>query len=221
MNPSFSVLAYRQPATDCKRNLEAMIAHPQDKKNKPEGGVQQFSAASRDYFRVDMAHGLGGRHESIICTSSNGHLLVWNGGAQSDKGMAAIIDTLGSISSSPAPDMPKGAQSTEMKEHELQDPISVPRKVKVARGVTQGLLIKRVNPSYPEQAREAWIQGTVVLRAEISKEGDIAGLELVSGPIELAGSAVSAVRKWKYNPYMLDSERVAVLTEITVNYQLR
>ena len=67
-------------------------------------------------------------------------------------------------------------------------------------GVTSGLLIKRVNPVYPADARAAYIQGTVILQAEISKTGDITDLELVDGPIELAASAVAAVRQWKYKP---------------------
>lgn len=93
--------------------------------------------------------------------------------------------------------------------------------VRIASGVTAGLLIKRVNPIYPDDARHNRIQGTVVLRAEISKNGDITDLELLDGPIELAGSAVSAVRQWKYRPYLFMGEPVGVITQIVVNYQLR
>lgn len=60
----------------------------------------------------------------------------------------------------------------------------------------------------------------MILRAEISKEGDIAKLELMSGPIELVGSAVDAVRQWKYRPYLFNGEPVAVDTQIQVNYVL-
>ena len=91
----------------------------------------------------------------------------------------------------------------------------------MSSGVTTGLLIKKVTPVYPDDARHAYIQGTVVLRAEISKTGDITDLELVDGPIELAGSAVAAVRQWKYKPYLLLGQPVAVVTTIQVNYQLR
>jgi protein TonB len=93
--------------------------------------------------------------------------------------------------------------------------------VKVASGVSGGLLIKKVNPIYPVDARTAHIQGTVLLQAEISKTGDIVDLELLDGPIELAGSAVAAVRQWKYKPYLLAGEPVAVETQIKVNYELR
>lgn len=52
----------------------------------------------------------------------------------------------------------------------------VPQRVSVSSGVMGGLLIKRVNPKYPEKARKKYIQGTVVLRATINTNGDIADL---------------------------------------------
>jgi protein TonB len=82
-------------------------------------------------------------------------------------------------------------------------------------------LIKKVNPVYPADARNAYIQGRVLLQAEISKTGDIVDLELVDGPIELAGSSVAAVRQWKYKPYLLMGQPVAVETQIQVIYSLR
>jgi TonB family protein len=225
-SPFFSLFAYRQPATDCKKSLEAMIAHSQDKEDRPEGSVVEFSAAGRDYFRVNMAHGIGGRHQCTICTTANGHLLVWNAGAPNEKGLDAIVDTLNSIAPLPQRSAAESAQSAGEKDgaaegaHSTPD-AAQPERVKVASGVTTGLLVKRVNPIYPVDARAAYIQGTVILQAEISKTGDITNLELVDGPIELAGSAVAAVRQWKYKPYLLMGQPVAVSTHIQVNYQLR
>jgi len=225
-SPFFSLRAYRQPASDCKRSLEAMIAHSQEKKERPEGGVQEFSAAGRDYFRVNLTHGVGGRHESVICTTAKDHLLVWDAGAPNDKGMESIVATLASITPLPQQTAAESAPSAGQKKEQAEDvpPKTVaaqPERVKVSSGVTAGLLIKKVTPVYPDDARHAYIQGTVVLRAEISKTGDITDLELVDGPIELAGSAVAAVRQWKYKPYLLLGQPVAVVTTIQVNYQLR
>jgi TonB family protein len=224
-SPSFSLLAFRQPATDCKKSLEAMIANSQDKKDQPEGGVEEFSAAGRDYFRVNLARGVGGRHQCIICTTDDGHLLVWRAGAAKEKGLDVILATLNSITPLPKQSATKLAQSNGLKDGAPEGAPSnpdaaQPQRVKVAAGVTQGLLIKKVNPVYPDDARSAYIQGTVVLQAEIGKTGDITDLELVDGPIELAGSAVAAVRKWKYKPYLLMGQPVTVDTQIQVNYQL-
>lgn len=225
-SPFFSLRAYRQPATDCKKSLEAMIAHSQDKRDRPEGGVEEFSAAGRDYFRVNLARGFGGRHQCIICTTANGHLLVWNAGAPKEKGLEVIVATLNSITPLPLRSATESAQSTGPKDGAAEGAPSKPdaaqpERVKILSGVTSGLLIKRVNPIYPADARAAYIQGTVLLRAEISKTGDITDLELLDGPIELAGSAVAAVRQWKYKPYLLNEQPVRVLTQIQVNYQLQ
>jgi len=225
-SPFFTLRAFRQPAADCKKNLEAMIADYQDKNNRFEGGVKEFSAAGRDYFRVNFARGPGGRHQCVICTTANGHLLVWNAGAPNEKGLEAIVSTLDSITvlpprspTEPAP--PAGQKDVQAEALPSKPAMERPQRVKVSSGVTSGLLIKKVQPFYPLDARAAFIQGTVVLQAEISKTGDITDLELVAGPIELAGSAVAAVRQWKYKPYLLMGEPVAVETQIQVNYELR
>ena len=226
-SPFFSLRAYRQPASDCKKNLEVMIAQSHDKKERPEGGVQQFSAAGRDYFRVNFERGVGGRHQCVICTTANGHLLVWNAGAPNEKGLDAIVSTLDSITPLPqrtAAESGRGVAGQKYGEAEgapSKPVIARPERVKVSSGVTTGLLVKKVSPIYPADARAAHIQGTVVLRAEISKAGDIVDLELVDGPIELAGSAVAAVRQWKYKPYLLMGQPVTVETQIQVNYELR
>jgi periplasmic protein TonB len=97
---------------------------------------------------------------------------------------------------------------------------AVPQRVRVSSGVAQGLLIKKVNPKYPEDAREQRIQGVVLLRARINKDGDIADLQLISGHPLLAPAAIKAVKKWKYRPYMLKGEPVEVETQIQVNFTL-
>ncbi len=94
-------------------------------------------------------------------------------------------------------------------------------RVRVPKGVEQGLLAHRVQPDYPPDAREAHIQGTVELRALIGKDGSVEGLTLVSGHPMLAPAAIDAVRQWRYRPYMLYGNPVEVVTEILVNFQLR
>ena len=92
--------------------------------------------------------------------------------------------------------------------------------VHVKEGTTKGFLIHKVNPYYPPAARRAGIEGTVLLCAAISKKGRIENLTAVSGPPELIDSSMKAVKKWRYNPYMLNGEPVEVETEIRVIYAL-
>ena len=96
----------------------------------------------------------------------------------------------------------------------------LPQRVRVSQGVAQGLLIRKVNPKYPNKARDKRVQGTVVLQAVISPSGDIGELEVLSGDKLLVPSALKAVKQWKYRPYLLQGHPVEVHTQITVNYTL-
>jgi protein TonB len=83
------------------------------------------------------------------------------------------------------------------------------------------LLLYKVQPIYPDDAKQNHVQGTVVLNAVITKDGRISALHPMSGPKELTAAAVEAVQQWRYKPYMLQGEPVEVQTQITVNFQLR
>ena len=84
----------------------------------------------------------------------------------------------------------------------------------------EGNIIYRVQPLYPPIARQARVQGTVELRAIISRAGTIENLVVVSGHPMLVKSAIEAVRQWRYHPYLLNNEPAEVETEITVNFVL-
>jgi protein TonB len=98
--------------------------------------------------------------------------------------------------------------------------VATPQRVRVSSGVSTGLLIKKVTPNYPPLARQARIQGQVILQAEISKEGTIQNLQLISGHAMLAPAAIEAVKQWRYKPYLLNGEPVAVETQVVVNFSL-
>lgn len=98
--------------------------------------------------------------------------------------------------------------------------IATPQRVRVSSGVQSGLLIRKVNPTYPPLARQARIQGVVLLQALISKEGNITNLQLISGHPMLAPAAIEAVKQWKYKPYLLNGEPVEVETQVQVNFTL-
>jgi TonB family protein len=97
----------------------------------------------------------------------------------------------------------------------------LPERIRVSNGISREMVLRKVNPSYPEEARKARIQGTVVLRAKISKDGKIADLQVTSGPEALIPAAMEAVRQWQYKPYLIMGWPVEVDTEIQVNFALR
>jgi protein TonB len=98
--------------------------------------------------------------------------------------------------------------------------VATPQRVRVSQGVTAGMIVHKVQPMYPPLARQARIQGPVVLQAEISKDGSIENLHLISGHPMLAPAAIEAIKQWKYKPYILNGEPVEVETTITFNFTL-
>lgn len=94
------------------------------------------------------------------------------------------------------------------------------KRIRVSQGVTQGLLVHKVEPQYPKIALAARITGVVQLHAIISKDGNIKELQTLSGPPLLIPSAIDAVKQWRYRPYLLNGEAVEVETSVTVTFQL-
>jgi protein TonB len=94
------------------------------------------------------------------------------------------------------------------------------QKLKVSQGVSQGLLIKSVQPVYPQQARQMHVQGAVEILASIGKDGSITTVKLISGDSVLAHAAIDAVKQWKYKPYYLNDQPVEIQTQITVKFKL-
>lgn len=93
------------------------------------------------------------------------------------------------------------------------------RPIRISQ-MSEGLLIHKVTPEYPQLARMARQQGTVLLHAIIGRDGTIEQLQAVSGPPLLIGAAIDAVRQWRYRPYILNGQPVEVETQITVNFKL-
>ena len=78
----------------------------------------------------------------------------------------------------------------------------------------------KIEPDYPELALAARIQGQVLLKAIVSKDGSIQELEVVSGNPMLAPVALKAVQLWRYRPFRLNGEPVEVETNVTVIFQI-
>ena len=99
-------------------------------------------------------------------------------------------------------------------------PAPVSQQIKLSQGVSQGLLVKRVAPTYPMTAKQMHLQGSVQIQANISKDGNITDVKLLSGDAVLGRAAMDAVRQWKYKPYVLNGEPIEIQTQVTVIFKL-
>jgi TonB family protein len=96
-----------------------------------------------------------------------------------------------------------------------------PQRVRVGGNVAASNLVQQVNPEYPPLAKQARIQGVVVLEAVISAEGIVTGLQVVTGHPLLIQSAMDAVKQWVYRPTLLNGQPIEVVTTITVNFSFQ
>jgi TonB family protein len=108
---------------------------------------------------------------------------------------------------------------------ELESPIavqdSVPVKpLQVAPDVMENRLAHEVAPEYPESARQAGVQGTVLLDIVVSSEGAVTQIKPVSGPDALSRAAIDAVRWWRYQPYLVNGQPMTVESTVTVHFKL-
>ena len=97
---------------------------------------------------------------------------------------------------------------------------AVPRRVRVSQKVMQVMIQKKVAPEYPEAAKKDHIEGVVLIKVTINKQGNVENMQLVSGHPALAQAAIDAVKQWKYKPYLLNGEPVEVETQVMVNFTL-
>ncbi len=84
----------------------------------------------------------------------------------------------------------------------------------------EGSLIRRVEPQYPEEARQQKIQGPVVLDAHIGPDGAVQDVHVISGPPELAQASIDAVKQWRFQPHRVSGHAVPMQTRITLNFRL-
>jgi len=97
---------------------------------------------------------------------------------------------------------------------------TAPSRIKQGGQVTAASIINQTRPVYPPLARQARIQGNVVLHAIIDKDGKVAQLEVISGHPLLVQAALDAVKQWRYKPTQLNGDPVEVDTTITVTFTM-
>jgi TonB family protein len=95
-----------------------------------------------------------------------------------------------------------------------------PMAIEVSPRESLALLIKRVPPIYPEAALRANLQGSVVLKVVIRKDGNVGDLRAMSGDPLLVPAAVESVRQWIYKPYYRDGVPTEIETVVVVDFSL-
>jgi len=92
--------------------------------------------------------------------------------------------------------------------------------VKIPAEAANSLVIARVEPQYPDQARLSHIQGPVVLHVEVNERGVVQQVSAISGDPQLVSAASEAVRRWRFKPYAPEGEALNFQTQVTVDFKL-
>jgi len=204
---------------DCLAGLAASLAA--GKEGKQQGGIDQREFAGFDFYRLNVKSSQG-RHKYltvfctvVICTVVKGYALQWIFRAQE---MEALEEPAASLKSLTKPG-PAPSAAGPYPGYLSRPTRNAPERVAISKETAQGLSAKaRVEPRYPQQAKYAHIQGTVVFHAVIDSAGNIIALEPLAGPAQLVPASMEAVRHWKYKPYLPQGRPVEVDTTIEVNF---
>jgi TonB family protein len=92
--------------------------------------------------------------------------------------------------------------------------------VRVGGTIKEPRKLKNVNPSYPEIAKQARVQGVVILECTIGSDGRVQEVKVLRGIPLLDDAAVDAVRQWVYTPTLLNGVPVPVIMTVTVHFKL-
>jgi TonB family protein len=92
-------------------------------------------------------------------------------------------------------------------------------QAQVPAEVMQRLLLHRVEPVYPAEARQQNLQGVIALSIVVGRDGSVLNMRALNGPDVLARAAMDALRWWKFEPYRLNGEPAAVETTVAVEFK--
>jgi TonB family protein len=179
--------------------------------------------AGRHFYRANYSESGNGivAFKTFVCTKVRGYFLSWTFVVpNSPEELEQLVNSLQRVSFQRAPPPEPAAAGEAASPLPPQDTVRRPLRIRISQLVSEGLIVKKVQPVYPYDARVRHIEGSVVMKAEINTQGDVTDLQVISGDPALVPSALAAVGQWKYKPYLLSGQAVEVETQVTVAYNL-
>jgi TonB family protein len=140
------------------------------------------------------------------------------------RGGAGQTDAAPSLDSAPAADSSDSGALSGIISSNVAAPVApeihpdTEGPVKVGGNVKEPRLLSRAMPEYPLVAKEAGIQGDVVMKTTIDAKGNVVNVQVVSGPQMLRGPAMAALRRWRYEPSTLNGQPIAVQMLVTIKF---
>jgi TonB family protein len=92
--------------------------------------------------------------------------------------------------------------------------------LKISRAEAMKAATSKVQPSYPDIAKQLRLEGTVEIEAHIDENGSVESARPVTGNAVLATAAVAATKNWKFTPFTSGGKAVKAVTDLTFNFKL-
>lgn len=140
-------------------------------------------------------------------------------------------DTSVTISRVPLPSIPSSmstpARDSSSAEKAKENPDTAPNAsdasalpVFIFEDVANTYLLRRVEPDYPSEAREQRIQGTVVMKVIVGKDGSVERVSRITGDTKLALTAATAIRQWRFKPLLKNGQPREFESHVTLSFEL-
>jgi TonB family protein len=95
------------------------------------------------------------------------------------------------------------------------------KQKKPERKIIEPKLVKKVEPVYPDEAKEAGLEGAVVLEGTTDKKGKVVKVKIIRGEHEiLNNAAIAALKQWEYRPFIISGKPIPVEFTVTMKFNL-
>jgi TonB family protein len=214
----------------------AYLYDPELVKGSKDGYVYVISSCDPSHYKIVAEPAIADSEQRAFCSDEDGDVRASSDGkattclSSGDVVQKAIPETTPSLvippAAAPSTSEPKVVIPADKPSSGVVGPApppgsKPPQRVRVSSGVIQRLKTYDVPPQYPAEAKQARLQGPVVLAAVIGKDGAVQNLRVLNSPSpSLSQAAMDAVQQWKYRPYILNGTPVEVDTTVTINFTL-
>lgn len=120
-----------------------------------------------------------------------------------------------------APEWSAGGETEKQQEKQTEPKLETVSADSLCDEITHPVVIEKITPKYPSDAREEKVMGMVIVETVITEEGVVEEIRVLESPDErLTMAAVEAIKRWHFDPALCDGEPVAVYYNLTINFRL-
>jgi TonB family protein len=198
------------PEANIKKIVDVKPIYPPEARDKKISGSVTIEAQIDETGKVNTAK-VTDSADPLLNQAALDAVRQWRyepyiGASGKPEAIATTVVVSFVLASEPAPKAGHAAKSAA-----IQNPQRI-------TGKQRPRLVKRVDPIFPAEALNNKISGVVVMDATMDTEGNVVDVVVVSGHPLLNDAAVTAIKQWKYKPYLENGVAKPVKFTVTVTF---